>query len=140
VYGIRNRSLSPGRLSSPSWLSLALLSFWYVYFELPVALFAILICFPAIIYFGACCEAVGAAARPAGVLGVSSYASYVIHLQLHESNLSRFKQKRGGDDTVGRNRFRCFVFWIGSFARAFPTPAGIRIPVFGRAHYARRLG
>jgi peptidoglycan/LPS O-acetylase OafA/YrhL len=57
----------------------ALLSFRYVYFELPVALFAILICFPAIIYFGACCEAVGAAARAAGVLGASSYALYVIH-------------------------------------------------------------
>jgi peptidoglycan/LPS O-acetylase OafA/YrhL len=57
----------------------ALISFRYVYFELPVALFAILICFPAIIYFGACCKIFGTTARVAGVLGASSYALYVIH-------------------------------------------------------------
>jgi peptidoglycan/LPS O-acetylase OafA/YrhL len=57
----------------------ALLSFRNFSFELPVALFATLICFPAIIYLGACCRAFGATARAAGVLGASSYALYVIH-------------------------------------------------------------
>jgi peptidoglycan/LPS O-acetylase OafA/YrhL len=57
----------------------ALINFRYVYFELLVTLFAILICFPAIIYFGACCKIFGTTARVAGVLGASSYALYVIH-------------------------------------------------------------
>jgi peptidoglycan/LPS O-acetylase OafA/YrhL len=57
----------------------ALLSFRNVYFELPAALFVTLICFPAIIYLGACCKAFRATARAAGVLGASSYALYVIH-------------------------------------------------------------